>query len=90
MFCCETHAAVNPLSKGLKVSSLHGIYLQEEADRINLEGTSSFEPIANQSTYFIALRNVLQFFNLSNNFRLAFDYWQWLYITDCIIYIIAS
>jgi hypothetical protein len=56
------------------VSSLHGIYLQEEIDNINLEGTSNFEPIANQSIYFIALRNVLQFFNLSNNFRLALDY----------------
>jgi hypothetical protein len=43
-----------------------------------------------QSISIMALKKFLQYFNFLNNFLLAFDYWQWLYITAWIIKIIFS
>lgn len=55
---------------------LCGIYRQDEVETKYFVGTISFELAVKESIYFIAERKLLQFFKLSNNFRLAFDSWQ--------------
>jgi hypothetical protein len=58
----------------LNVSNLIDTYLQDETERTNLVGTSSFDPKAKQSISFMALKKFLHCFNFSNSFLLAFDY----------------
>jgi hypothetical protein len=51
-------------------------YRHDELEGKYFVGIISFELAVKESIYLIVDRKLLQFFNLSNNFRLAFDSWQ--------------